>query len=594
MHPNVTLRVLCLVALSVAVLLVSNAAKSVTSLTAAQGVPALSNARQASRLSSMHPVSRIGPPPRVFPIARARRVDARLPRPAPARIRVEPPPSLTYTGKLSVRADTPAPRNKDELALLRWRWLEPLPTPVSWPGEWHGSHVSAFSEARKTSAPCPNQSSPLLTWSEGKLRAAKLATNAQLREMDSLNSDAARRSYCRTIDGQQTMMPYELRPREGLMSPAAPLRTIYGGLGEQSRYPYWPFVSGDAFRYRCEHRCEDGGCTFAAVDVQAGDCIFIGTTILNARTEDDGMRTMPGFLDAFNAIRAQITNPYIIVTHNGDLSTPDGDEWHQNEDAKAIAQKHWERTDFSSWLRHDRNLLGWFAQNCNWRRDLPRPPKLHCIPIGLQNRAFGHASRLPFGDVMVRVQPIRACWGAKGIGHCAGGGVIPTFKPTGLEGEEDPHRILLLGFGVDPDQHKPDRTLIARAFRDSWPTRLPWGQAADVVRKLIVGHMFVACPHGHGYDTHRLWTVLLSGGFPLVRASPLDTMYDGLPVLIVDEWEDATKELLLAKYAEFMARNDWKMDRMYMPYWDYRMRLVQGRTTPEEEVQRGALGATIT
>ena len=502
--------------------------------------------------------------------------------------------SITYSGGSAKTVNIELPRMRDELAMLRWRWREPLPPPVAWPGEWSGRHVDAFTVERGLSAPCPNRTAPLATWRDDAL-LARLASNKKLGndallQLDAENTAEARRSVCRTTNGAQASMPYE-PPR----SKEVAMHTQYGKHKGASRYPYWPFVNGDAFRYRCEHRCEDDGCSFKAADVEPGDCIFIGTTILAARRPEDGMRTMPLFIDAFGKIRPQITVPYVVVTHNGDLSTPDGDTWHNTEDAKATKRRDWSRTEYHAWLESPL-LLGWFAQNCYFSDAAPRPAKLHCIPIGLTNRFGGGSARLAFGEYGAHLEQgqlkeMRSCWGAKGIGHCVGGAARPIYAPACLSEDPDPHTILLMGFSVSSSARRPDRLLAARAFRGSWPTRLPWGQAADVVWKLIAGHMFVACPHGHGYDTHRLWTVLLNGGFPLVRSSPLDSMYEGLPVLIVNEWQDATKEFLVAKYAEFVARIDWKMDRIFMPYWDYRMRLVQGRLTEVEK--QAALNAAV-
>lgn len=65
------------------------------------------------------------------------------------------------------------------------------------------------------------------------------------------------------------------------------------------------------------------------------------------------------------------------------------------------------------------------------------------------------------------------------------------------------------------------------------------------------------------------------GGFVVVKKSTLDSMYEGLPVLVVDSWAAATKELLDAKYAEFIARDDWQMDKLFIDHWRQRIRAEQ-------------------
>ena len=49
---------------------------------------------------------------------------------------------------------------------------------------------------------------------------------------------------------------------------------------------------------------------------------------------------------------------------------------------------------------------------------------------------------------------------------------------------------------------------------------------------------FVVCPEGTGMDTHRVYESLLCGATPVVLHSPLDALYQKLPVCIVSKWTD--------------------------------------------------------
>lgn len=49
---------------------------------------------------------------------------------------------------------------------------------------------------------------------------------------------------------------------------------------------------------------------------------------------------------------------------------------------------------------------------------------------------------------------------------------------------------------------------------------------------------FVVCPEGTGIDTHRVYESLFCGATPVVLHSPLDRLYERLPVCIVDQWTD--------------------------------------------------------
>ena len=69
-------------------------------------------------------------------------------------------------------------------------------------------------------------------------------------------------------------------------------------------------------------------------------------------------------------------------------------------------------------------------------------------------------------------------------------------------------------------------------------------------------YSFVASPHGRGLDCHRTWEALMLGCIPVVKSSSLDSLYAGLPVLIVDKWKDVTLELLRATHANITADLD--------------------------------------
>ena len=90
---------------------------------------------------------------------------------------------------------------------------------------------------------------------------------------------------------------------------------------------------------------------------------------------------------------------------------------------------------------------------------------------------------------------------------------------------------------------------------EAWKTLLSTPEAHD----------FVVCPHGHGLDTHRIWEVLLLGSVPIVKTSTLDDMFEDLPVLIVEKWEDISVPLLRQWQQTEKSFND--IDAALFPYW---------------------------
>jgi len=82
-------------------------------------------------------------------------------------------------------------------------------------------------------------------------------------------------------------------------------------------------------------------------------------------------------------------------------------------------------------------------------------------------------------------------------------------------------------------------------------------------------YVFTVSPHGNGMDCHRTWEDLLLGCFPIVKTSPLDPLYKDLPVIIVKDWDQVTRENLdawLEKYSPFFYNHSWK-EKLTTRYW---------------------------
>ncbi len=79
-------------------------------------------------------------------------------------------------------------------------------------------------------------------------------------------------------------------------------------------------------------------------------------------------------------------------------------------------------------------------------------------------------------------------------------------------------------------------------------------------------HKFVISPPGLGPDLYRIYEALLVGSIPIVQHSYLDYLYEGLPILFIDSWEEVTEEFLHQKYAEITSRK-YDPKRLYMEFW---------------------------
>jgi hypothetical protein len=88
---------------------------------------------------------------------------------------------------------------------------------------------------------------------------------------------------------------------------------------------------------------------------------------------------------------------------------------------------------------------------------------------------------------------------------------------------------------------------------------------------------FIISPHGGGYDCHRLWEALILGCIPIVKTSPIDKLYQDLPVLIVQSWTDVTMDLLVKIIEEFKIKElnkEFKYEKLSLSYWMNRIKNI--------------------
>ena len=81
---------------------------------------------------------------------------------------------------------------------------------------------------------------------------------------------------------------------------------------------------------------------------------------------------------------------------------------------------------------------------------------------------------------------------------------------------------------------------------------------------------FVLSPPGDGLDCYRTWETLYLGSIPIVLHTSINSVFEKLPVLIVNTYEDITLELLKDMYHNMTSQNyDYK--RLYKGYWQNRI-----------------------
>lgn len=83
-------------------------------------------------------------------------------------------------------------------------------------------------------------------------------------------------------------------------------------------------------------------------------------------------------------------------------------------------------------------------------------------------------------------------------------------------------------------------------------------------------YAFVISPHGGGLDCYRTWEALVLGCIPIVKTSPIDYLYQNLPVVIVKNWSDISINFLTNQLREIEANwlnNRYDFSKLEMQYW---------------------------
>jgi hypothetical protein len=219
-----------------------------------------------------------------------------------------------------------------------------------------------------------------------------------------------------------------------------------------------------------------------------------------------------------------IRKPFVLVTHNGDLSVTD----ELVQIAKTIP-----------------NLKKWFGQNITCT-----PTDLICsLPIGLENDKW-------FPELEKRKTLYAKAQTSNSV--------LPT-------------QLLYLNFSFWTNR---DERLVAHQTlgKHSWVTdhckqdvqQVQYNQFLDSV----CSHHYVLCPRGNGIDTHRLWETLYLGRIPVVKRDTNNRYYEDLPILFVNEWSEITEKLLRDNLDRLSIDENFNTNKLKFSWWKERITTI--------------------
>lgn len=177
-------------------------------------------------------------------------------------------------------------------------------------------------------------------------------------------------------------------------------------------------------------------------------------------------------------------------------------------------------------------VLHWFCAQCDAAEPIA---KLTPVPVGIP---YPYRNDLRAG---------RDLFGARKISRHDPGTFDRNLVHL-MRRRLPPHERELLAFGdfclkdtCRDGRYGETRTEIHRRLASNPAVVFPQGPMAQFTLYAQYSRIaFVVSPHGSGFDCYRTWEAILMGAIPIVKRSPIDAVYAGFPVVIVDDWSEIT------------------------------------------------------
>jgi hypothetical protein len=119
--------------------------------------------------------------------------------------------------------------------------------------------------------------------------------------------------------------------------------------------------------------------------------------------------------------------------------------------------------------------------------------------------------------------------------------------------------------------NSPERSKLYLALNDQKNVTIQTPLLSDQGRiaylKSLRHHNLVPCPVGNGIDTHRIWETLYMGGTPVIKKNRvLESLLAGLPVIILDAWDNLRNFELMEHKWTAIQQTKWDMTALNLTF----------------------------
>lgn len=246
----------------------------------------------------------------------------------------------------------------------------------------------------------------------------------------------------------------------------------------------------------------------------------------------------------YDQVLPHIDVPFVMVVSEGDNSFPT-DCLTPDQVEKLLANE---------------NLIHLFAQNCDYQG---HSKKISRIPLGIDFHTVAYKNDL-------------GGWGMVGSAKNQEAILVENLQQAPPTSQRIPRAFIdfqhsdtmhasfkrYLQFGED--RASIFKTLLTSGVVDygEWMNRKAlWRTKRE--------YAFSISPHGNGYDTHRTWEDLALGCIVIVKSSPIDPLYDGLPVIIINDWNEINETNFQRWVIEYgdVSTNPSYREKLTNQYW---------------------------
>ena len=218
--------------------------------------------------------------------------------------------------------------------------------------------------------------------------------------------------------------------------------------------------------------------------------------------------------DFVKNVLSKINRPFVLLTHQGDINI---------------------NSDFHKELSKNKNILHWFAQNCNIKS-----AKITPLPIGLEDRWRHNA------------------------------GAISDFKKGKyLKNKKEPKIIFGFSINTNPESRAP---CFMALCKNKNAQQIYKPLSCHLYRRKLSRFQFVASPAGNGLDCHRTYEAIYLGVVPIVENNYMNKYFKslGLPMILIDKTKWNTLDSWTPEKMQKMFDEEWSkadLKAMWLDYW---------------------------